>query len=107
MKTTWHVLDITSNEPLAAQREAAAFVDFLRGAAATHAQKENLVVYYCQMSAAQQIYFLSSAATELVLKADDLAAFRSKLAKLDSKPDLRMCTLVTLDAERPSVSSTL
>ena len=96
MDTTWYRLDIYSNDPQAAERESAAFVDFLRRAIASHGPTADLAVYHRTLSTTEQTYILRPAAADLVLKSEDLAAFRSKLTKLDAAPDLERHTMISL-----------
>jgi hypothetical protein len=96
MDTTWYRLDIYSNDPQAAERESAAFVDFLRRAVVSHGPTAHLAVYHRTLSTTEQTYILRPAAADLVLKSEDLAAFRSKLTKLDAAPDLERHTMISL-----------
>jgi len=96
METTWYRLDINSNDPQAAEKESAAFVDFLRRAVVSHGPTAHLAVYHRTLSTTEQTYILRPAAADLVLKSEDLAAFRSKLTKLDAAPDLERHTMIAL-----------
>ena len=82
--------------PTGSRERVCRFRRFLRRAVVNHGPTAHLAVYHRTLSTTEQTYILRPAAADLVLKSEDLAAFRSKLTKLDAAPDLERHTMISL-----------